>query len=987
MSSMSDRRHSLGGSGSTTQPRRLKQMQIDVSSSLSKSPLKSPSVVGFGASTDKSPMNIVQARHSFHHKPNQHIVYQSPRGVTSKSSINFLEHREREDTGIVEGGTTRGNTLANSYRSLASLKNDRRPTTSPAYFTTREGQSSKSLPEKPQTTQGRYRSNNNRKIEGIEGMTNDEVSPFISSQNQKLATLTNSTLSSRYFKALTCQVTAVQQLPRGFVFSDSSYDVLNCDTIYQNISNDLRNERDDEFLSVGYKKRSTVLSCFRDVVQNFRDYEQWIDSSNMGSESYVNKIISYGHPEDLFQICCYLYNDRSKMKERMEEMSIAMMEQKRYIKALTTEKESTSEYDLFKTHPSKEDVKELEESIKNIEKEIKQSDPALMREVIAMREDQQELENRIVHQQEKQTYGLDELREIHGEDFELEVLPSHVHTTLSSAKSSLRLKAPATTPSNTDSNGALYYVHLMKEKLKLLEDYILVMKKKVNRVEQVNEDVKTILGNHGSIDALLNDNKRLKREILFNDWVKKRFDHDLLLKQDYLYVDDLPLLRSVIFALQNELYSVRDQLKYYNYVENKSLKLIPPAVEPIESNPEKLYSLDRLMKEIFMDEKMRMEIEIKKQAKEQVAKERGQTVAQKDDFNVRARLRQVENENELLKKQVKRYQDENNDLMRSMELNSDSNPAKNRTVEKERESLLRSLNLKIFKLNSVITKRENHYIFQDELTKAITLEKNTLYEQNSSLTSEILSLRDVVKTLRKKLAQQSKGMENLYLLAVGLVYFYLPEFGGKKPSRVASSVIKSIYNMTMMPLLKQTTAIVRIQSWVRGIRTRKQLRENKECKQVIEEALARRRKHQIPRLKTPTSEPDIRSSDPDVPTENMKSILELLKVTTAMRLETNDLVKFEHLLSHTRIHVFSKLKQDVQDEMDTMKSELKSFSRKILEGIQTVVERPLITRSCQTDSIESRERSVQCGVSQVTHVEINRVVDPPPTRQKNQKTR
>ena len=96
----------------------------------------------------------------------------------------------------------------------------------------------------------------------------------------------------------------------------------------------------------------------------------------------------------------------------------------------------------------------------------------------------------------------------------------------------------------------------MKENLislKLLENLIFVLKKKVKRFEQSDSDVKRMIVNWGSLPELLKDNERMKKELKFFDWVTQRFDTELLLKHKYLYTEDVYLMRSAIFALQNEL--------------------------------------------------------------------------------------------------------------------------------------------------------------------------------------------------------------------------------------------------------------------------------------------------------------------------------------------------------------------------------------------------------------------------------------------------
>jgi len=53
-----------------------------------------------------------------------------------------------------------------------------------------------------------------------------------------------------------------------------------------------------------------------------------------------------------------------------------------------------------------------------------------------------------------------------------------------------------------------------------------------------------------------------------------------------------------------------------------------------------------------------------------------------------------------------------------------------------------------------------------------------------------------------------------------------------------------------------------------------------------------------------------------------------------------------------------------------MRKEIENYSNQITQFVHTATTIPRITRSTQTESLQIRERSVQCGVTQVSHLEI-----------------
>ena len=81
----------------------------------------------------------------------------------------------------------------------------------------------------------------------------------------------------------------------------------------------------------------------------------------------------------------------------------------------------------------------------------------------------------------------------------------------------------------------------------------MILKKKIGRLEQTDNDLKDLVSNFGSLDNLLRDNERLMKENEKYKWMERRFNHHFLLRRDHLLNDDIAYLKALIFALQNEL--------------------------------------------------------------------------------------------------------------------------------------------------------------------------------------------------------------------------------------------------------------------------------------------------------------------------------------------------------------------------------------------------------------------------------------------------
>jgi hypothetical protein len=980
--------------------------------------------IGRNGSMRSSSPGIVRNRHILHHQPSHHVLYEPKAAYSPKLPTSKYAPAIDDITDEVVHSPFRSSSPKIQFK---DRQFQQRPKTTPNISKTSGTFINSSVQMRAEST--------------------NKIPLLQKTPLEKLGDLTQLTLSSRYIKQLTCSVTAVQQIPKNYVFSEESDESLFSDhcLVYHSVCHDMKH---DSIANIdNMKKRDVVYSVFKDILQEFRNYEQLIEASGPGMDSQVAKTVSYAHPEDLFQICCYLYAEKSLVEQQVKQLNETITIQRAQIASYAAEKASETEFDLFKVRPSKSDIEELEASIQKIESDIRKEDPAILKEIMAMKEDTRELEERIKTQTELHLSEQDVLKNAEREA--VPVLPDltrpqsvpattsgerRIHSAksvksagparlkkLNSFSNSFRsTKSTSTSPGGhlatvddyidddhfsvyslhsdfenhdaVDEAGVKHYVKLIREKLKLLEDYVMVMKKKTQRVEQTDEDLKNLVTNFGSIESLLRENDRLKKEINFFNWVTKRFDHDLLLKHEYLYIDDIPLLRAVIFAMQNEIFCMQQQLKFYNLEENSSLKL-----QIIQSNPEinnfwpeeeKIHTLEYLMTELFMDEKLKMDYERKKQVKEMVAKEleqKGLPSKPEQEIDLRQNIKMLETENEVLKAQQKRVKQEMAELRRTIELLSETNTVKKRTDVKERENFIKQLNNKIASMNKICIAKENHYVFQEELSKSLTKKKNLLYQQNANLAAQNMSLREDIKSLRAKLRLQSNGMETLYLITVSSLFSILSDSMKNDEGFRLEHSVQCLYRDSLQSFMVATRAAMRIQSWIRGVRTRRKLLRDGFYTILVTNTKKRkeeRDKLQLPYLPAKQARQALKaknnnettrvSSERDLLTkpDNFSNIYNFLKAMMAVKDGAHLLDGLNQMVRVIRDEVIVTVKSEVTTELSRMQQEMDQKIADIQNAVHTATNIGKTTKSTQTVQLQTRERSIQCGVTQFSHIEI-----------------
>lgn len=537
-----------------------------------------------------APPSILRQRTSLHHKAN-HLRIDT--GENAPAPVVTSPQR---------GSARFANTLTNTSSALKNLPNsplatapqfdtilsNTRPRTSPIPVV-RPGKTAQNLLE---FTSG---SNGTNKTLSIPSRNN----PVADLQSLTLAAVKNRQLTPHYV------ISAAQTLPSNAVsLAVNVKEAADVQPLYP--VND-PNE---------YEKRKRIYRALENAIEGYQNQNNIVQSSrttrNTTTSDTVNqrdKYVSYAHPEDLLQVSCYLFQEIQKLGTHIEQLQAVIADQDSKIDAFTQQAEN--DFDLIKVRPKMQDLEGLQKSITHLEEEIIAYDPILFKEIQIKEQAEREEESilkasspfRIVslpYSAPSATLksalplllGRPSSSMLPSKKQDEDKRPSsavagskgRVSFSRGSTRSSSPIRSPSPPVNDTqevnvpeedeptapvvqetnidsyekemeviDEKSVQLYIDSIRRKFKLLDDFVFVLKKKIQRLEQTDQDLNSLVSTFGSVEGLLEENEKMKREIHFLSWVQKRFDSDMLLHHEFLYSEDVHLLRAVIFALQNEL--------------------------------------------------------------------------------------------------------------------------------------------------------------------------------------------------------------------------------------------------------------------------------------------------------------------------------------------------------------------------------------------------------------------------------------------------
>ncbi|KAL0480899.1 hypothetical protein AKO1_004058, partial [Acrasis kona] len=404
------------------------------------------------------------------------------------------------------------------------------------------------------------------------------------------------------------------------------------------------------------------------------------------------------------------------------------------------------------------------------------------------------------------------------------------------------------------------------------------------------------------------------------------------------------------------------------------------------------------MQDLFMDDRTRTDYNKMKQAKEMYKVEqmkKGILTPQNEEniFQKRAttvelisRIKTLESENTILRKQSERSSNELKDAQAAMALLKEDVSGKRRTDIKNRETFIRKLTVKVNKLNQSITHRENNFVFQQQLVKSLTQKKNILHQQNSALTTKLLHQSDMVARLKSKMELQASSLKVMNEISSSLICQFMSRIAPDTDVQ-GHHVVKILYRDLFKTYIIAMNAAIKIQSWFRGVISRRKLLKNGFY--IIASQNKREGKnHHFPHSKAPQnlnvvvniakkSSKPLREILPQGKLPKNKRDLEsfdmmrqFLDVIMASSNQTKKLSNLGQLLLIVKDEILEWLRTETSQELEKMKKEIEVFSENIVRVVRAASEKPYTTRSTQTTQTEVKEKGIQCGITNVSRVEI-----------------
>uniref|UniRef100_A0A7S1PJW3 Uncharacterized protein n=1 Tax=Percolomonas cosmopolitus TaxID=63605 RepID=A0A7S1PJW3_9EUKA len=679
--------------------------------------------------------------------------------------------------------------------------------------------------------------------------------------------------------------------------------------------------------------------------QRDRVYEAWNVIHERFSNEALHPQLKARHVEDLFQISAFVIKDQASLVQNYQGLQrdneLLRQQVRQY------EEMHKSDHDLVVKEPSQDDLRKLQQSVKALRKEIADYSQVHMKDV---------------HQQiDNGNNGEASEREP-----QLESLQDH------------------------------QFVSLLQQKFELLEDFVVALKKKIHSLEQVDEDVKKLGGNFGSVNSLLKENEKLQDQRYILEWSKKRFDVDYLLRIEHTHSKDPAFLRTLAFALQRELTQCRETLKYFNFEENSALKLgVVVEHGPLRYSHKhhgEYADLNELMADLFVDED-----EYDDEPHDYFAKnsQSAGTSHRSQSLDQQRKIEIISQENKLLHEQVKRHLSELKETKNLLSLlESQYKHHSNSKFElKEIEITARRMMEQLTKLNHQTTERENAYIFQQKLVEKMNKQEEHMEAQIARLSERLLTEHVKQKELRSKWRTSKQSIQTLHTIAVSLIHLYMEDENRRKQlfgsvatgpdtfnhvsaEHMISFMYRDLYNV----YVQSTEAAIRIQSAWRGVQTRRNLLRNGFYNIIIKKPKSDKLDARIKQAihvdenAANTSAREALALRHTVATGNLKRTIETTRMLQHLILiQESDTKKLEQLQTQLKIlkgSLENEFKEQVQVQLDGFKETMKELGSQMTQKVHRVTTVPMANRSIQTDTVEKRTRQAQVGAAQFSNTVV-----------------
>eukprot|EP00761_Pharyngomonas_kirbyi_P012014 gb/GECH01012041.1/.p1 GENE.gb/GECH01012041.1/~~gb/GECH01012041.1/.p1 ORF type:complete len:826 (+),score=205.17 gb/GECH01012041.1/:1-2478(+) len=683
------------------------------------------------------------------------------------------------------------------------------------------------------------------------------------------------------------------------------------------------------------------------IVRQFKEIRDKFDNDNVSFKEKSKYI------DILYEVCCFFYDENSSLQKQShdaQEEARKLEEEKQILECNVSDLEnriSKMQDNLLLTENM--DIRTLENSLTTLRQDIRQYD------IVG--------EEKEVERFSPKNYKLSFSSNYHENSGESE--------------------------DNQNKECSHRYQELLNEKFKLLEDFIFVLKKRNRRIEGETKRLGPVVSKYGSLNSLLNNKEQIEKE---NHELRKyiaRFNSDVLLNRKILEVEDTFFLRTVIFALQNELGIHQKALEFFDLKRNPEFKPIVDTPDPNPSSHE-IESLEKWAKEVWDINKQKRDEKIAKKKQEDPLyrptddeegfeiNQRAFRVAQeteKGESSINAVMNKLETENHFLKDQNQRLQNEVSHLkeFKSIlsEISDESTSDKKLKIIKRLEKEMKTLQEEIEKINIDITKKENTFVLQDKMLKQKTEEKKTLEENNAEKTKWILHLRNSNRTLRSVVEAHKTSFQSIYYACLSFANMFIEKFASLKREMKPRRMVNFLYKDFLSEYVQATKATIKIQSCFRGYSSRNHLRNQgiKTYSPTSRSSTSKERKETQINSKPSTGVSKAMFQ------QTLDVWYNIMQVIMYGDRDSKDIRLFRQFIVSTKKEISNVLRSNTENDLNRMKQDISDLSQDILEFLTQVNSIKRLNRTTQTSLTNNTTHSaeVQCGVpSGDTKIEVRK---------------
>lgn len=512
-----------------------------------------------------------------------------------------------------------------------------------------------------------------------------------------------------------------------------------------------------------------------------------------------------------------------------------------------------------------------------------------------------------------------------------------------------------------------FYIHLLHTKFERMEELIVLLKKRVHKLEEVDHGRKKLMDDYGGLSELLEKARVLEHQNEILKQREKRFFADNLLRRRKLMECNADFLRVMVVSLQSELAASRRVIESFNLENNRSLKFLvqPPIRQPLLTEYRRLEDMGAepsFLEMPIVDSQVPMAPSALQQLRQ-------------ENWALSQKLNGVEHANLALQSQVTMLEQELKIVQRAEVVVLSDTDAKGRKVE-ELTRINNQLVAEIKQCQKELLQKNEIMGYQTDVIRDLTDQKAQVDLQLVHLSQQQLATFQRMEHLSDRIARQQECCRSFYYLCVSLIHAQMEKFlkdGGRRLSGAEARHLTDLAYRDMMRIyLLSSRAAVTLQSWFRAWRTRKSLGISQSRKVSLAAGA-------VPRPSAdPTSVADASPSEDFFPTLlelESSSAVGLSNVTLLdsvhclfQALTLADSTTTQHATNYVKLlHLLKKelcsgMKTQVQKTIGAAFASFQSDVKRLMDGMKHSFQYPRVERSIQSVLYDKHESAVQCSV-------------------------